>query len=227
MKRVWLYSAVAFVGLALLLDANVYSAEIVKDQHWPANSDGVWEFGGPPIGNVLDVGLSGKLIQIDLYLTKRFWPPQNPIPVGDLYWELRSVKDGLPEAFSVLPLASGVVLGTSITFEPLVTIDLTAEQLFVESGQQIGLCLTGSSGIYQWLSYRGTDAPQNRSFFLTGIGWQKFPIDRNPPVPPYSAGYSTYVELVPEPSGTLLALVGGLMLSLRIRAHDRLFGSAI
>lgn len=58
MNRVWLFCAVAFVGLAFGLVAKVDAAEIVRDQHWPANSDGVWEFGGSPIGSVLNIGVS-------------------------------------------------------------------------------------------------------------------------------------------------------------------------
>lgn len=74
-----------------------------------------------------------------MYLAKKFWPPHDPLPIGDLQWELRSIKDGLPAPFSVLPLAQGVIPRASITYDPLVTIDLTKEQLLVESGHQIAL----------------------------------------------------------------------------------------
>jgi hypothetical protein len=143
---------------------------------------------------------------------------------GDLRWAIRSVKDGLPEPLEVAPLASGIVPGSNIGiigYEPMVTIDLAAFDLAVERGEQFALCLTGGGGApNRWLSYRGADAPRDRSFELTGLGWRHSPLIPDYSDPPYSAGFSTFIELVPEPSTAFLVSFSVIILvTQRHRCH--------
>lgn len=208
-----LAQATSLYFIALHVPAGM-AAEIVQDQHWPANSDGVWEFSSFTVGSIVDVGVTGKLTQIDLYLSIRRWPPNNPSPAADLLWTLRSVKDGLPPPLEVLPLAYGLIPGSSIGYEPLVSIDLSSYDLFFEQNEQFALCLTpggGSAASFLWWSYRGADAPRNRGILWTGLEWRHVPLIPISNDPPYSAGFSTFVELVPEPSSGGLAIVAILV----------------
>lgn len=199
-----------FAGAVIALSAMspVFAVE-VRDQHWPWNSNGVWGFSSEQIGTIFDIGIDGLLSRIDVYVD----------PAPGLRWEIHPVENGLPKLFDAPPLASGTFAVADPSADLVVSLDLSASNLLVKSGQQYALCLAGRIrlGGSQWMSYRGPDAPYARNFqysTLTQTFRMSGPSNYDPP---YSTAYSTYVNVIPEPSALALMAIGCAVISIRRR----------
>jgi hypothetical protein len=205
------------IGLSLLLGRASLAGPVVIDQNFPANSDGVWEFGQGDQGSLINVSISGKLNRIDLPIGYREtfggYNPNVPIPPGDLLWSIRPVVNGLPTSNYTPPLASGFVPGSTFLNHPALTsIDVSPFSLYFDSGMQFALTLKGPPvPDFYWFSYRGYNAPPFNTFRDAGIDWVIWPTFNS--TPPYCVGHITYVELVPEPSLVVSCFISLLILS--------------
>lgn len=178
--------------------------EIVRDQYWPANSDGQWDFCCAPIAATIAAGKSGWLDRIELPIDLLPLPYSPPLTHGgDLYWSLCTFDaQGLPVSTPATTVAYGTVPGTAITTVPGITIDVRSFDLYVEPGDKYALTLMTWGPHLRWFSYWGYDAPQGTTFEDRVVYWFAYP--PSPTMPAYSTAYTTYIDTVPEP--TLLAL---------------------
>lgn len=172
---------------------------IVRDQHWPSNSGGVYNSGFTfPEGVVSDVTVDGVLDHIDIPISLRF-----EANGGVLNWFIFDAKNNEP--FGSQPRASGIIPNFEV--DGSVTVALSTYGLIYHPGDQFTFAIQGSGeGNYLWYSYRGFDAKLHREFRLFGSTWTLDDPPLNPP-PSYAPGYSTYFA-IPEPSAILLVEFG-------------------
>jgi len=196
---------VVFAAAILPLVAN---AEIVRDQYWPANSDGQWDFCCAPIAATIAAGKSGWLDRIELPIDLFPLPYSPPLTHGgDLYWSLCTFdSQGLPVSTPATTLAYGTVPGTAITNVPGITIDVRSFDLHVEPGDRYALTLMTWGPILRWVSYWGYDAPQGTTFEDRVVYWFAYP--PSPTMPAYSPAYTTYIDTVPEPTSFMQCIAG-------------------
>jgi hypothetical protein len=169
---------------------------VVRDQYWPANSDGVYNSGFTfPEGVVSDVTIDGFLDHIDIPISLRF-----PNSTGVLNWYIFDAQNNKP--MGTQPRVSGFIPNTDV--DGLVTISLSTYGLLYHPGDQFTFAIEGSGGgNYLWRSYRGSGAKLHREYRLFSNGWS---LD-DPPLNSsgYVPGYSTYIS-IPESSTLALSL---------------------
>ncbi len=120
--------------------------------------------------------------------------------------------------WSAPALASGTIPGSAFSGELRVVADVSLFDLYFERGSQFALTLSGRRGpSYRWLAYRGEDAPRNRDFQLIGSDWWRSPLQPVYSDPPYSGGFSTFIELVPEPSTAIPAFFSEVVIAVKRR----------
>jgi hypothetical protein len=188
------------VALIILCAVNVSPAaangSVVLDQNWPVNSDGVWQFISEYVGEIADVATSGRLVRVTVPMqVAHFGSNQS----DTLDWFILSVSNGHP----VTTLANGSIPDSQIG--SAANLDLSSFDLNFTKGDQFAFALHGHSALYSWFSYRGQDAPFHRSISGNGSSWFIEPDFYNPT---YIGAYSSYIEVVPEPSATFLAALG-------------------
>jgi hypothetical protein len=195
---------------ALVVFCQQCHGEIVLDQSWPVNSSGVWQFISETVGEIADVTTTGKLDHIVVSMNVSY---PGSIKSDVLDWYILSVANGLP----VTTLATGAIPTSEIG--PTATIDVSSANLNFVSGNQFAFAFHGqnSDAQFSWYSYYGSNAPFHRSIVgnSNGSSWAIEPDFYNPT---YIGAFSSYFEVVPEPSTlTLLALGAIAAFSIRRR----------
>jgi hypothetical protein len=173
---------------------------IIRDEYWPANSDGVWQISSEFIGQVIQSHVDGQLVRIEL-------PMGSYNPADDLFWQIIPATPNSPNPGNAL-LAEGLIPKTNIDLIGPINIDLAGFQLNFQVGDYFALTLYSPSPWRSWYSYRGYDAP-NLTFQKYAGFWNKLDntIGYPPNQPHYSPGFSTFFEVVPEPDANLLLFV--------------------
>jgi hypothetical protein len=173
----------------------------------PTAGIGGWAImGGREIGEVITVGQSGLLDDVDFQAYRYSGAP------GNVIMSIRSTVDGLPsDANSVQPLYKTTVSSSllplygSFVDLPITTVDVSAGNLQFTAGQQIAITFTLDSpggGSPPWTILGNGDTAPGAAAYYYGLGWQAttgaYPV-------------RTWV-VVPEPSSLALVLAGGLSL---------------
>src|SRR4051812_2967672 len=105
--------------LIVCAPVNAWAGTIVRDQYWPANSDGVWDLvQWETVATVIDVTQTGLLDRVELYMGVSPRPPGVSWGAGDLYWSILSVSDGKPAPITFPSLASGFIPSPEIDAQP-------------------------------------------------------------------------------------------------------------
>jgi len=187
-------------------------APVVRDQHWPDNSSGVYQSGFIfPQAVVTDVTIGGILDHIEIPISAQ---PRISPPSGDMKWFIYDAKNNAP--ISTTPLVAGTIPFADV--DGSVTIVLGTHSLHYQPGDQFAFAIQGDGGSYSWNSYRGFDAKLHREYRLMAGHWTLDDPPLNPP-PSYALGYSTYIA-IPEPA-SFLHLMVGLPFLYRRRSRNR------
>ena len=96
---------------------------------------------------VLTVGISGTLVQIDIMVNTSF------NPTGNLLFDVRPIVDGIPVEDDTLALASLSIPAISIpqgSVWQFVGVDLSSFAIPVEVGDELAIVLRADGGVYRW-----------------------------------------------------------------------------
>ncbi len=192
-----------FFLVTLIFCTHVRATQIVRDQYWPWNSNGVYQ--SPfifPEGVVSDVTVGGILDHVDIPIGLTY--PNTPSGQV-LHWSIYDAKNGMPLNSTVR--ASGTIPVTDVSGP--IAIPVSTFGLLYHPGDQFTFAIQGDGDeVYSWYSYRGFDAKVSREYRLIGGAWSLDEPPLNPP-PSYAAAYSTFFA-VPEPTTATLLLLGML-----------------
>ncbi len=115
------------------------AGEFVRDQYWPANSDGVGEFNAQTLATIIDVSVTGRLDRVELFMNARREGFDTLWRVADMRWQIRSVENAFPAPISMPPLATGKIPGSEFVYEPMVkgmVVDVSPANLYLQAGDQ-------------------------------------------------------------------------------------------
>jgi hypothetical protein len=164
------------------------------------------------------VGITGELSRVSLSIF------QNGLETEPLLFDLRTTAGGFPIQSNSGPgvLAEITLPAAGILPVPsFVDINLTAFDIPVSDGEVLALVLRSNADSiapghgYEWSTGFTNLYPRGESFFRTpGNGWSVNSIAA-------SQGFETFVDVVPEPSGLMLLIIGGFLGLMRACAMNR------
>jgi len=173
-------------------------------------------FDWAPKGQTFTVGIPGTLTEVEVYIAREN-QATSPLLFGLLGTTGGVPDDGQP-TLSLMPIPAASVSETL----GWLSIDVSSHGLTVSRGDVLAIELVGTTrnNDYQWYgdwhaSYSGGNA------YNKFPGWTSLGSD-------YQLGFRTYVEPVPEPSGTLFLAVslGGLAVFKGRRKFNREWNDA-
>ena len=197
------YRTVVWMALLAACFASDASAapvagSIVRDQHLEPSSGWSRTTSSRDIAQSFPVTIGGFLDRVDIYVNHQ------ASVNGNMFWDIRRLSGGAPIANDGAALASGSIPIASLPdyFSPTpVQLDVSASNIRVRPGDTLAIVIQGSDGGAYWLShYAGNPGVKFERF---GAG----PWEADSFSPERARSFSTYVRIIPEPSGLYLAML--------------------
>ncbi|HEX4488090.1 MAG TPA: PEP-CTERM sorting domain-containing protein [Terriglobales bacterium] len=150
---------------------------------------------------IIDVTTDGVLDHIDIPLSFYQLSFAEPAP---LQWWIYEAGGG---SIPLYPAAHASGSIPNIDIDGSVSIQVASFGLHYHNGDEFALVVQGdASGLYDWPSYYGADAPHNRWWYESAGFWNRYGnMDNSPST--YSSAFSTFFA-VPEPTTAALLLLG-------------------
>jgi hypothetical protein len=153
-------------------------------------------FDWSPKGQTFTVGIPGTLTEVDVYIARENHAT-SALMLG-LLGTTAGVPDDGQQTLSLTPIPAASV-SESLGW---LSIDISSYGVTVAKGEVLAIELVGTTGNndYQWYGdWRATYSGGNA--FAKYPSWASLGSD-------YQLGFKTYVEPIPEPSGSLLLAIG-------------------